>query len=406
MLKGLYSFFIVVLVFIFSGSSNAQFFDNFDSYTVPGQVACQNPTDWTTWSNAPCTSEDAAVSNAFSYSSPNSALIVQNNDFIKLFGSQTTGTWYISFMAYLPTGKTGYFNAMAGFTPNPFSWGIEIYFNAAGSGAVNANGTASVATFSYPYNTWFPVQLVINLTADQVQLSVNNSSIGTWTWTAGAAGAVPLRLDAMDIFGATANDAFYIDDFWFDDQPLPVELTSFTASVTPQSQVVLNWVTATEINNRGFEVERRIVDGEYFTIGFVEGYGTTSEEKQYSYLDMSVVPGNFTYRLKQIDFNGQFEYSDEIFVEVTPPLAFGLDQNYPNPFNPNTTINYSIVEAGYVKLAIYNTLGEELKVLVNGLQEANSYTINFNASELPSGTYIYRLETAGNIETKKMILMK
>ena len=187
---------------------------------------------------------------------------------------------------------------------------------------------------------------------------------------------------------------------------IPVELTSFTASVTPQGHAVLNWSTASEINNRGFEIERRSADGQFATVGFVEGYGTTTKEQNYTYVDRSVNPGTYYYRLKQIDFDGRFEYFGEVELDVTPPLAFGLEQNYPNPFNPNTSIKYSVAEAGFVRLAVYNTLGEEISVLVNGQSDAGFFEVNFDASNLPSGTYIYRLEAPGFATAKKMILMK
>jgi photosystem II stability/assembly factor-like uncharacterized protein len=185
---------------------------------------------------------------------------------------------------------------------------------------------------------------------------------------------------------------------------LPVELTSFTASVS-NGQVLLNWVTATEINNRVFEVERKSANGQYNTIGYVDGHGTTTEEQSYSYVDR-VEPGIYTYRLKQIDYDGRFEYSDGIEVEVVALLEYSLDQNYPNPFNPTTNIKYSVANAGNVKLLIYNILGQQIKELVNGYKEAGKYEINFNASELPSGAYFYKLETAGFNETKKMLLTK
>jgi len=407
MLKNLYSLiFTLLFTFLFISNSNAQFFDNFDSYTVPGQVACQNPTDWTTWSNAPCGSEDAAVSTTYSYSSPNSARVITSNDFVKTFGSQTSGTWYVQFWIYIPTGQLGYFNLLAGFTPNPFNWATDVFFNS-GGGAQVTGGSATPVNFTYTYDTWHSVGVVVNLTADQGQLWFDGVLIHSWQWTLGTTGGgSPLRLDAIDFYGLTPNDDYYIDDFWFHTSPIPVELTSFTASVNPLGHAILNWATATEINNRGFEVERRAVDGQFITIGFVEGYGTTSEEQTYSYIDQSVTPGVYAYRLKQIDFNGQFEYSDEVELEVTPPLAFGLDHNYPNPFNPNTNIKYSLSEPGNVKLAIYNTLGEEVQTLVNSYKEAGFYELSFDAAGLPSGTYIYRLETPGYVEAKKMILMK
>ncbi len=187
---------------------------------------------------------------------------------------------------------------------------------------------------------------------------------------------------------------------------IPVELISFTATVNPFGEAVLNWVTATEINNRGFEIERKSLNGGFAIIGFIEGYGTTSEEKTYTYVDKSVNPGIYVYRLKQIDFNGQFEYSEAIELEISPPLIFDLEQNYPNPFNPSTKISYSVPKSGYVSLKVYNALGQEVAALVNGIKEAGNHKIDFNASNLNSGIYFYKLEAGDITQVKKMTLIK
>jgi len=187
---------------------------------------------------------------------------------------------------------------------------------------------------------------------------------------------------------------------------VPVELTSFTANVNNEGNVILNWSTATEVNNQMFEIERKSVVAEYTTMGYVEGYGTTTEQQEYSYIDNSVETGTYYYRLKQIDFSGQYEYSDEIEVEVLGPLTFALEQNYPNPFNPSTLIKYSVPEDGFVKLSVYNLIGEEISVLMNEMVEAGFYEVAFNAASLPSGTYFYRLQAGNTVQVKKMILLK
>jgi photosystem II stability/assembly factor-like uncharacterized protein len=186
---------------------------------------------------------------------------------------------------------------------------------------------------------------------------------------------------------------------------VPVELTSFTA-VGNSGVVELNWQTATEVNNQGFEVQRRAVNNEFVTIGFVQGSGTTTEVKNYSYNDNTVQPGNYVYRLKQVDYNGTYTYSPEVEVDVTTPLTFNLEQNYPNPFNPSTTINYSVPEAGNILLSVYNTVGEEVAVLVNGYSESGRFNVTFDASNLPSGVYLYKLQSANTVQTKKMMLLK
>jgi hypothetical protein len=187
---------------------------------------------------------------------------------------------------------------------------------------------------------------------------------------------------------------------------VPVELTSFNANVTNQGDVVLNWATATETNNQMFEVERKAINGEFYKIGYVNGAGTTTEPQQYSYTDNAVGTGIYYYRLKQIDFNGTYEYFNEIEVDVKGPLTFALGQNYPNPFNPSTKINYSLPEAGYVKLSVYNLVGEEVAVLIDGETEAGFYEVTFDASSMPSGAYFYKLQSQNTVEVKKMLLTK
>jgi hypothetical protein len=160
------------------------------------------------------------------------------------------------------------------------------------------------------------------------------------------------------------------------------------------------------IYNQGFEIHRKTEDNQYESVGFVKGFGTTAEAQSYSYTDSKLETGTYTYRLKQIDFNGTFDYSNEISVEVTKPLEYVLEQNYPNPFNPNTLIKYSVPQDGLVTLEVFNLLGEKVATLVNGVQEAGRYEIDFNASDLSSGIYVYSLKSGNFNSIKKMLLMK
>jgi len=227
--------------------------------------------------------------------------------------------------------------------------------------------------------------------------------------------------EVLDMTSLVANTTFNIrfvsvqpgwDWWWVVDNLLvhgsyvvPVELSSFTAS-TKGVDVELIWTTATEINNQGFEIERKIVGGSFKMVGYVAGYGTTSEPKAYSFEDSKLETGNYTYRLKQIDLDGTFIYSKEINVELEIPLEFALEQNYPNPFNPSTIIKYSTAEDGFVKLSVYNLLGEEVASLVNENQKAGRYEVTFNAANYSSGIYLYRLETSNYSSIKKMLLVK
>jgi hypothetical protein len=200
-------------------------------------------------------------------------------------------------------------------------------------------------------------------------------------------------------------DDWYVDEMMLEDLTIPVELSSFTANVSGNN-VELNWSTATETNNQGFEIERNTGDGSFEKIGYVAGFGTTAEPKTYSYSDLNVNAGKYSYRLKQIDFDGSYEYSDVVNIIIELPIEYALEQNYPNPFNPSTTIKYSIPEDGFVKLSVYNMLGEEVASLVNSNQKAGRYEISFEAKDLSSGAYIYRIETANYTASKKLILMK
>jgi hypothetical protein len=192
---------------------------------------------------------------------------------------------------------------------------------------------------------------------------------------------------------------------------IPVELTSFNANVSG-TDVVLNWSTATETNNSGFAVERGKDNYSFEQIGFVPGFGTTTEPKSYSYTDQSVSSGKYYYKLKQIDFDGSFKYSDLVEVEVSLPTKFALEQNYPNPFNPSTSIQFSLPVDAQVTIGAYNLVGEKVsEIIASGNFSSGSHNVTFDASKLTSGIYFYRLDATGiNGKTfssvKKMTLLK
>ncbi len=193
---------------------------------------------------------------------------------------------------------------------------------------------------------------------------------------------------------------------------VPVELQSFTAQVT-ESNVQLLWSTATETNNSGFEILRSTQNNNngWKKISFVPGFGTSTEVHHYSLIDEALQPGNYQYRLKQIDFDGTFDYSDIIEVTVVAPTIFSLEQNYPNPFNPSTKIKFEIPgqarnDNRLVTLKVYDVLGNEVAILVNEQKQAGIYEVEFDGTELPSGIYLYQLKAGNFVETKKMILLK
>ncbi len=215
-----------------------------------------------------------------------------------------------------------------------------------------------------------------------------------------------------DWAGAMSNDdiQFTIGD------PLPIQLGSLTATFVGASTVRLEWVTLTEVNNFGFEVQKSAQgQAQYETIlnSFLPGHGTTVEPHSYNYTDTTASSGSWYYRLKQTDLDGAEHFTDGVRVDVLTgvdeehiPPGFVLDQNYPNPFNPATTISFSLPIKSRVTLSVYNTLGEKVATLVDVAMEAGSHTVVFDASSLASGVYLYRLTAGSFVSTKKIVLAR
>ncbi len=197
------------------------------------------------------------------------------------------------------------------------------------------------------------------------------------------------------------------------EEVVPVELVSFNA-VSESNNVLLNWTTATEINNKGFEIERGIKVNDlisWATVGFIEGNGTTTQTNHYSFTDKKVDAGSYSYRLKQVDYDGAFAYSSVAEVEISLPLNYALEQNYPNPFNPTTTVEFQVPYTADVILKIYNTLGQEVRTLLNSQLDGGKYKadwdgLNDAGIKMSSGTYIYRMISGEFVQSRKMILVK
>ncbi len=193
--------------------------------------------------------------------------------------------------------------------------------------------------------------------------------------------------------------------------PLPVELSSFTSKLM-NDKVQLNWSTKTEVNNFGFDIERSTDGISFSKIGFVEGHGNSNSEKNYSYTDAPKSSSKYSYRLKQLDTDGKYEYSKIVEVDyVVKPTEYALSQNYPNPFNPSTVIKYQLPKDNFVSLKVYNAIGQEVANLVNEVKPTGVYEVNFDASNLSSGIYYYILRIGSGssnefTRTNKMVLLK
>lgn len=211
-------------------------------------------------------------------------------------------------------------------------------------------------------------------------------------------------------FGVDENNELYLISFngkiySFIPTVVPVELISFSATII-DSKVKLDWFTATETNNSGFAVERATDLSNFEELIFIGGNGTTLERNVYSYLDESVQSGIYHYRLKQIDFDGSFEYLNTVSVDLGMPGGFVLKQNYPNPFNPITNIEFQLPVSGFISLKVFDVLGNQVKTLINEEKKAGFYQMAFDASDLPSGVYLYKLSTESFSDIKKMTVLK
>lgn len=189
--------------------------------------------------------------------------------------------------------------------------------------------------------------------------------------------------------------------------PLPVELTSFEAK-SSGNKIILSWSTITETDNTGFDIERRLsTEDNWNKLGFIPGAGNSNSIKNYSFIDKTLTSsGKYFYRLKQINSDGTFSYSEQLDIDVLLTLEYSLEQNFPNPFNPSTTISYSIPQDGFVKMILFNALGEQVEILVSEYQSTGIYNLNFNASKLNSGIYFYKIEVNNFSAVKKMMVLK
>jgi len=281
---------------------------------------------------------------------------------------------------------------------------------------------ASLAFDNYSATlTYLPVDFntgVVEAT-DEATLTVGQYSSG-WTFP-----TIGLRTPGGSADGGSIQVTGLISfsDFAIgkDAGSLPVEMTSFTTSMQNANSAILRWSTATEVNNNGFEVERRAVTSDesrqeaggqvrvtsWEKIGYVAGAGTSTSPKEYSFTDVNLAPGVYVYRLKQIDNSGAFKYSASTQVDIGVSRGFELLNNYPNPFNPETNIRFAVPENGFATLKVFNVLGQEVATLFSGMAQAGHYiSATFNASKLASGVYFSRLEYNGKSIVQRMLMTK
>jgi hypothetical protein len=338
------------------------------------------------------------------------SFLIEVTDLSELDISSNEGDYFFDLQNSTASTSRAYVYIKQSATSNKFSIGL----------AKSSTASLTYSTIDMDINTTYliVVSYIFQAGDDEVRLWINPDLSGSepssdLSITSGsdASDVTYIQFRQRELSGNINVDGIRVATSWTL-APLPVELTSFIASVN-DNHIDLHWKTATEINNFGFEIER-LMEGKLLTsrgvwekIGFVEGYGSSNAEKEYNFTDKNVsLAGKYFYRLKQIDTDGSFDYSEVVEVELTAPSKFGISQNYPNPFNPVTTIKYTLPKTGYVTLKVYNTLGEEVAVLVNEIKEAGIYNVGFDASKLSGGVYFYRIVAGKISQVKKMILLK
>lgn len=415
----------VVLVALFATQSFAQILTENFNYPVGDSVTGHG---WTRHSGTSGTILVGAPGLEFPnyvVTGGNNALLYQNGEDInKTFDSVTAGSVYTSLLVKLTAlPVTGYFFHYGRNPFNTFDFRARTWVKPDGTGyriGISPSGNADTVftTEKFAIDSTYLVVVkysVFDAVSDSISLWVFKPGDNINTEIAPVVG--PLSMGTADISpGSIAFRQFSADQRIVVDNILvstswmvsvvPVELTSFNA-VSGNGSVDLTWTTASETNNRGFEVERSSDKVNFTTVAFVDGRGTTTSTSTYNYSDKVNASGVLYYRLKQVDFDGTFAYSNTVEVNNSVVTGFDLLQNYPNPFNPSTTIRFSVAESGVATLKVYNVTGEVVAELFNSnVEKGTMQTVSFDASNLTSGVYFARLTQGNNVKNIKLILNK
>lgn len=341
----------------------------------------------------------------------------------------SSGSVYVTFMVNVSVARTGDF--FFGLLPaSGTGYRARVFVKGDGGSGVafgisNSTEAAQYTPFDYTTNTTYLLMVKYTFVSGS---SNNTMSLTVFTttppptepaatipaFTTGASELASVNRVALLQNSATNSPDMSIDGIYvnpiYDNSVLPVELASFTSEVTKRD-VTLKWTTSSETNNNGFDIERSVANGSWSKVGFVSGNGSTSGTSAYTFTDRSLSTGTYLYRLKQTDFNGNFEYfnlSNEVVIGI--PSEFRLSQNYPNPFNPSTKIDYDIPFDSKVSISIFELSGKEIGMIVNENKPAGYHTASFNASGISSGVYFYSIKAEGNgvnhSATRKMVLIK
>jgi photosystem II stability/assembly factor-like uncharacterized protein len=322
----------------------------------------------------------------------------ENSIFQPLFGVSTNSGANWNFVSFYLNGNEGSLSGVYFSDQNNGVTSAQV-FDGTGAVSVTTDGGNNWSTTIFPYalnDINFPTATTGYSVGDNGEILKSTTSGNSWESQSSGTSS-----NLLSVYFPSENTGYTVGEGGIilkttTGGVTPVELTNFSAALK-EDEVTLKWQTATETNNRGFEIDRlkdsrieRLKNWE--KIGFVQGFGTTAEKHDYSFSDKNISSGEYNYRLKQIDFDGSCHYSNVVSIFYNQlPTGYALEQNYPNPFNPATTIKYSLPFDSNVKIVVYNSLGSEVKVLTKGSQLAGNHEVIFDASGLASGVYFYSL---------------
>ncbi|OQX73346.1 MAG: hypothetical protein B6D61_12640 [Bacteroidetes bacterium 4484_249] len=379
---------------LIEGSSVTLFEDDFNVYTANQQLACQNSTDWTTWSNAPCGDEDPFITTVEAYSGANSFVVEGINDLVKLIDNYTTGLYKISFYMYVPTGFLGYFNTIQNFNGTNSEWGMQVFFNDDGTGSIDGGGQ-SAATFNFQNDTWLYNEVIVDLNNDWAEYILDGSSIHSWVWSIGAMGQGNLiQLGASNFYawdGSTTKGTpkFYIDDYKLEElvanELLPPTNLAFSEV---GNDILLTWEPPNGKDFLGYNV--------YYSDG--TGFEIVEFVTDTEYLIETPGAGMHQYYITALYDDGESDPTNtiEFVITGTDESLISESKIYPNPASDLVNIS-SRFEIRTVK--VFNYAGQ---MVTNEQVESKHYMIN--TSKYNPGIYFFRIETTEGITSKRIII--
>jgi len=384
-----------VSIFI-GGGTTTVFDDGFETYSVGGQVACQNQDDWTTWSNTPCSGEDAHISTDVAYTGSNSVLVDGVNDLVKTIGNYTEGLYKISFYMYVPSGYLGYFNTLQLFAGSNSQWGMQVYFDENGQGAIDGGGQAA-ASFTYSYDTWLYVEEVIDLNNDWAEFKLNGNSIHGWQWSIGAFGQGTLnQLGGVDFYawdgsGGKGTPKYYFDDFMIEEfgAPLLMPPMNFALNMAV-SDIQLTWDPPSGKELTGYNI--------YYSLNSA-GFELLANTTETSYIIESPGAGLHAYYLTAVYDEGESEPTDTLDVTLTSDNEIHAENISLFP-NPASDVVYLKSDETITSVTVFSYTGQ---IVIR--ENINTELYKLDISQLKQGIYFLIMET-GNKQVSRQIVKK